>query len=169
MKNHLPDAVYTTWSLIRSELKGSISNPPKEPVVPASRLAGYSRTSLVKKLGIQTDMKIALLNAPQGFEKTLGKLPEGVEIEKDFTKESYLILPFTKSRMKLENEIKRITPLIAKGGLWIAWPKKTSGMASDLSEGIVQGVGLASGLVDYKICSINEIWSGLKFAKRKPK
>ncbi|MGH9755026.1 MAG: hypothetical protein ACREA2_19795, partial [Blastocatellia bacterium] len=82
IKTHLPDAVYTTWSRIRSALKAAIASPPAIPIVPESNLAGYSGTPLPKKLGIKPNSTVALVGAPKDFEKTLGELPEGVKLKK---------------------------------------------------------------------------------------
>lgn len=164
----LPDAVYTPWSRIRSSLKRALAHPPKDPVVPASGLAGYSGTPLPKKLGIKPGSVVALVRAPRGFEKTLGKLPEGARVRRQARGPCDRIIWFTKSRSEVQRNVKRVARSLAeKGGLWIAWPKKSSGVTSDLTQNEVRRIGLASGLVDYKICAIDETWSGLLFARRK--
>jgi hypothetical protein len=169
VKKLLPDAEYTSWRRIRSALKRAISRPPTEPVVHQSALAGYSGTPLPKKLGVKPGYVVALVGAPQGFERTLGRLPEGVQLRKQARGKPDLVVWFTRSRRDLERRIGGLGKLAGKGGLWIAWPKKASGVASDLSQADVRRVGLASGLVDYKIAAIDETWSGLKFALRKSK
>lgn len=169
IKNQLPDAVYTTWNRIRGSLKAAIANPPASPVVPASNLAGYSGTPLPKKLGIKPKSVVALVGAPKEFEQTLGELPEGVKLKKQATATCDLIIWFVRMRAELYDRIKEMGELTGAGGLWIAWPKKASGVASDMSENIVRETGLASGLVDYKVCAIDATWSGLKFAQRKAK
>ncbi len=130
-------------------------------------MAGYSGTSLIKKLGIKEGFRIALVDAPQGFRKELGTLPDKVKITPSVMKTLDLIMLFVSSKVDLE---KRFSPLAAnlspKGMFWVAWPKKSSGVATDLSFEIVQRVGLVAGLVDVKICAVNEIWSGLKFVYR---
>ncbi|MFH1335139.1 MAG: hypothetical protein ABII96_01350, partial [Candidatus Zixiibacteriota bacterium] len=166
IQEHLPDAVYTTWSNINRSLKQTISHPPKEPVVPRSRLAGYSGTSLVKKLGIKANSTVVLINAPKDFEKSLGKLPEGVRLTRKNSGFRDITIWFVKLTKELDDHIKEIAKKVEKGSLWIVWPKKTSGVISDLTQNHVRKVGLASGLVDYKICSIDETWSGLLFTKR---
>ena len=132
-------------------------------------MAGYSGTPLAKKLGIKQDTTIILVGSPQGFETTLGPLPEGVTLRKQARGRCDLIVWFAKSRKDLEQRVKQMGDLAGKGGIWIAWPKQASGAKSDLTQAIVRGCGLAAGLVDYKICSIDETWSGLKFTKRKTK
>ncbi len=163
----LPDAVYTTWSRIRSALKRAIAHPPREPVVPGSVFAAYANTKLPKKLGIKPHSVVALVNAPKDFEKTLGKLPEGVTVRRQARGRSDLTIWFAKSLKDLKSRIRQMGARADRGGLWIVWPKKTSGVASDLSQVIVRQTGLASGLVDYKVCSIDDTWTGLKFSCRK--
>ena len=167
VKKQLPDAVYTSWSRIRSALKRAIANPPTDPVVPKSSLAGYSGTPLPKKLGIKADSVVILVNAPQGFEKTLGKLPDGVTLRRQARGRCDLVIWFTKSLRELGARIETLGALAGKDGIWIAWPKKTSGHATDVSQTDVRNTGLGAGLVDYKICAIDETWSGLKFTRRK--
>ena len=169
VKRHLPDAVYAPWSRIRSALKRAIAHPPARPVVPKSLLGGYSGTPLPKKLGMKADSVVALIGAPTGFEQLLGELPEGAVLRRGARGRSDLTIWFTKSRRDLERRVVRLGSTAGPGGLWIAWPKKSSGVATDLSPGIVRRVGLASGLVDYKVCSIDATWTGLRFTRRKSK
>jgi len=167
VRRSLPDAVFTSWETIRRDLKRAVAHPPRDVVAPGSLLAGYSGTPLAKKLGIKPDSVVALAGAPDGFEKTLGDLPGGVNIMTRATPSADLIVWFVRSRKELERGIRRMAGLTGKGGTWIAWPKKTSPLASDLTQAAVRKVGLASGLVDYKVCAIDADWSGLKFARRK--
>ncbi len=169
IKEHLPDAVYTTWDTIRSSLKHAISNPPLHPVAPRSLLDGYSGTPLVKKLGIKPNSTVALVTAPQDFEVTLGKLPPGVTLLRHSRGRPDLTIWFIKSMKDLERRIGRMVNLAEGRGLWIVWPKKTSRIKSDLTQVAVRRVGLASGLVDYKVCAIDTTWSGLLFTQRKTK
>lgn len=167
IKKHLPDAVYTVWSRIRSGLKRAIAYPPAEPVVPRSRLDGYAGTALPKKLGIKADSVVALAGAPPGFEDTLGELPQGAVLRRGARGPSDVTIWFTRSRKDLERRIRQMANRTESGVLWIAWPKKASVLKTDLSQVVVRKVGLAVGIVDYKICSIDESWSGLLFTKRK--
>jgi hypothetical protein len=170
VKEFLPDAVYTPWSRIRSALRRAIAHPPAEPAVPRSVLAGYEGTPLPKKLGVKTGSTIALSGAPAGFEERLGNLPDGATVRRRVRGKFDLTIWFARSRTEVEGRIDRMREAMADGGsLWIAWPKKASGVPSDLSQAVVREVGLASGLVDYKVCSIDDTWSGLRFARRKRK
>ena len=167
IKRLLPDAVYTGWSSIGSALTRAIAHPPKGTVATPSLLAGYSGTPLPKKLGIKKNTAVLLVGSPGAFEQTLGPLPEGVTLRKQARGKCDLVVWFPKSRRDLERRVKRMGDLVGKGGLWIAWPKQASGIRSDLGQAIVRSCGLAAGLVDYKICSIDETWSGLKFTRRR--
>ena len=165
----LPDATFTTWNKIRGSLKTAIANPPANPIKPESNLAGYSGTPLPKKLGIKPNATVAVVNAPRDFETTLGALPEGVTFIEEANGCAELIVWFIRTRFELESRIVEMRNATGNGGLWIAWPKKTSGVVSDLTENIIRDAGLAVGFVDYKVCAIDATWSGLKFAVRKAK
>lgn len=169
VKRTLPDAVFTTWDRIRGGLKRAITHPPREPVSPSSNLAGYSGTPLPKKLGIKANYAVALPGAPSGFEAQLGSLPEGVVLRRQLRGRCDLIIWFARSRSELTRRVKHMGRRAGSGGLWIAWPKQASGVASDLTQAEVRREGLAAGLVDYKVAAIDETWSGLKFARRKSK
>ena len=169
LKQILPDATYTTWSKIRGSLKTAIAKPVANPVKPESNLAGYSGTPLPKKLGIKANMTVALVNAPKDFEATLGELPEGVKFKKKASGNEELILWFLRMRAELEDRVNEMRELTGNGGIWMIWPKQTSGMKTDLTQNLVRETGLAAGLVDYKVCAVDATWSGLKFAVRKTK
>jgi hypothetical protein len=131
-------------------------------------LAGYSETPLPKKLGIKAGVRaIALVNAPQGFSEELGALPEGARFVSAAHKKLDLVLAFVKSRAELVRVLTRLRPRLSQNGmLWVAWPKKSSGVETDLTFDVVQEAGLSAGIVDTKICAINDVWSGLKFVIR---
>ena len=131
--------------------------------------AGYSGTPLPKKLGIKKHSKVALVGAPDEFEKTLGVLPDGASLRKRASSGCDLIVWFTKSSKDLEHRNKRLGTLAGRDGLWVVWPKKTSGVKTDLTQANVRRTGLASGLVDYKVCSVDAVWTGLRFTRRKQK
>ena len=162
----LPDAAYTTWNMIGKMLHEVIAHPPKDPVVPESSFAAYAGTPLPKKLGIKEGSVVTLLGAPEGFEDTLGALPAGVALQRNAPDPLGVNLWFVRSRQELESQIEEMVTLARGGGLWIAWTKKASGIVSDLSQTVVRRTGLDAGLVDFKICSIDETWSGLRFSQR---
>jgi hypothetical protein len=131
-------------------------------------MAGYSGTPLAKKLGFKEGFRVGFVNSPKNFRKELGELPEGVTIStKRLSKSLDLIILFADSERSLKMEFpKNMSKLARNGMLWVAWPKKSSGLSTDLSFDNVQHVGLRAGLVDVKICAVNDIWSGLKFVYR---
>jgi hypothetical protein len=163
----LPDAVYTSRGRIRSALGRAIARPPADPVVPKSPMAGYAGAPLVKKLGIKEHAVVLLIGAPQGFERTLGKLPDGVVLRSRAGARCDLALWFVKSQKELNRRIEKMVGLAENGGLWIVWPKKSSGVAGDLTQPVVRKIGLAASLVDYKVCSIDATWTGLRFTRKR--
>jgi hypothetical protein len=129
-------------------------------------MAGYSGTPLVKKLGIKEGATIAVVRAPNGFAESL-KLPEGVSLRREARGRLDVVLFFATRRAELARRFPKLANgLEPDGGLWIAWPKRTSGVATDLSFDPVQEIGLANGLVDNKVCAIDDTWSGLRFVYR---
>lgn len=131
-------------------------------------MAGYSGTPLPRKLGIKENFRVGLVGPPTGFRKELGSLPDEVEIiTARLTKPLDIIMLFVDSEKVLKRELPKLAQkLVANGMLWVAWPKKSSGVQTDLSFANVQQVGLQAGMVDVKICAVNDIWSGLKFVFR---
>jgi hypothetical protein len=131
-------------------------------------MAGYSGTPLPKKLGIKEGSRVAFINSPPSLSKDLGVLPDGATILRTARAPLDVVLIFVKSERELLTQFAYYAERLAPAGrLWIAWPKKTSGVATDLIFEKVQRVGLATGLVDNKVCAIDETWSGLQFVIRK--
>jgi hypothetical protein len=153
-------------------------------------MAGYSDTPLVKKLGIREGARVALIGAPDGFAGALAPLPAGAALLPSPLPSapaegvrgrrppgagatagppgaSDVILLFATVRSRLCDDLPLATrALHPAGGLWIAWPKRASGVPTDLTEGDVREIGLAAGLVDNKVCAIDDVWSGLRFVVR---
>jgi len=130
-------------------------------------MAGYSGTPLPKKLGIKEGSRIALVNAPKVFPTELGELPDNVQLIKRPAKSLDIILLFVLTEQALMRDFAKLAAkLVSNGMLWIAWPKKSSGVKTDLSEDRVRQIGLDAGLVDVKVCAIDDTWSGLKFVYR---
>ena len=127
-------------------------------------MAGYSGTPLVQKIGIKAKDRLLLLNPPKAFDKELTPLPADVELASEKAKPINVAVCFTAERKELERTLPKIKGKLAQNGmLWVGWPKKASKVPTDLSENIIRDVGLALGLVDVKVCAINDVWSGLKF------
>lgn len=132
-------------------------------------MTGYSGTPLPKKLGIEEGMTVAMLNAPNFFDFDLGELPDDVEVLRDSDPEGAdLYLIFAARIAEAERGFERaVTHLPADGAIWFAWPKKSSGVETDLTENALRELFLPSGMVDNKVCAIDETWSGLRFVVRK--
>lgn len=126
--------------------------------------AGYSKKSLLEKLGLKPGWAAALLNPPRGYAATLGKLPADVQLQQELRGPLEFIQFFCRDKQELQRRIPTLKSALAPDGmLWVSWPKGASGVATDLNENIVREVGLAHGLVDVKVCAVDEVWSGLKF------
>ncbi len=129
--------------------------------------AGYSGTPLPRKLGIKEGAKVALVAAPEGFEAELEPLPEGARVARRLDSDLDVIVLFATEREELERRFldvaRRLKP---EGGFWVAWPKKSSKVATDLTESTVMEVGLGRGMVDNKVCAVTDVWSGLRFVVR---
>jgi hypothetical protein len=130
--------------------------------------AGYSGTPLARKLGIKPGARVRLVNAPAGFDDVLGELPPGAHLSRRTAAGATdVIVAFCTRGAQLERGLPGWrAALDPAGGLWIAWPKRSSGVATDLGDGIVRELGLAAGLVDNKVCAIDATWSGLRFVYR---
>ncbi len=129
-------------------------------------MAGYSGTPLVKKLGLKPGLNVAFVNAPSGYANELD-LPADVTINSRSGKPLDFAQLFVKSEKELITKFTEYAKrLNASGMLWVSWPKKSSGVPTDLSENVVREIGLTAGLVDIKVCAVDEVWSGLKFVHR---
>jgi hypothetical protein len=130
--------------------------------------AGYSGTPLPRKLGFKPGMRAALLGAPDGFDRTLGELPDGVEVATRLGGHKDLVLVFLTERAELARRVDALKRAIAPDGMvWVAWPKKAAMMPTDVTEDVVRDVVLPTGLVDVKVAAIDATWSGLKLVIRK--
>jgi len=162
----LPDAQFTEWDGIKAAIAKALRSAPINPVVPGT-MAGYSGSPLPRKLGIREGHCVALINPPERFERKLEPIPPGVQISEDASGANVAIL-FAESEAVLVRDFRQLAKALPeKTALWIAWRKQTSGIATDLKENAVREFALAVGWVDYKVCAIDETWSGLCFARRK--
>jgi hypothetical protein len=131
-----------------------------------SPAAGYSGTPLPKKLGIKPGSRLGVVGAPPGFGLLLGDLPD-VRVVAQARAPLDVIVAFFTRRAVLERRLPALQrAMTVSGGLWIAWPKRSSGVATDLDEGVVRELGLGAGLVDNKVCAIDQVWSGLRLVYR---
>jgi Protein of unknown function (DUF3052) len=130
-------------------------------------MPGYSGTPLPKKLGIKAGFRVALNQMPPEVKAELKAALSDCENVNDSKSPFDFAMCFTKSKEELIHEFHRISVQLASAGMfWVSWPKKSSGVATDLNENIVREIGLAAGLVDVKVCAVTEVWSGLKFVRR---
>jgi hypothetical protein len=130
-------------------------------------MAGYSGTSLPKKLGIKQNYRVLLVNMPTDVRADLKSALAGCEIQKDADGPLDFAMVFVKSAAELKKQFAQVRKHLAPAGmLWVIWPKKSSGVPTDLDENEVRRIGLDAGLVDVKVCAVNETWSGLKFVIR---
>jgi len=130
-------------------------------------VTGYSGTPLAKKLGIKDRHRVAFPGAPDGFRALLGPLPEDVTIKSRASGPLDVIVFFTKSRAELERRLPALRRAMdPAAGLWIAWPKRSSGVETDMTEDVARDLGYANRLVDNKVCAIDETWSGLRLVIR---
>jgi len=130
--------------------------------------AGYSGTPLIRKLGIKDEQRLAFLNAPDDFAATVGELPESAQLRAGARGKLDVIVLFVTRRAELGRRIEALGRSIhPDGGLWVAWPKRASGVETDMTEDVVRELALPLGLVDNKVCAIDDTWSGLRVVWRK--
>ena len=133
----------------------------------AADTAGYSGTPLARKLGFKPGMRAVYVNAPADFDAMLGELPGGVRVLARPAADLDLALLFVRERRELERRLPGLhAKLAAAGMIWVAWPKRGSKVATDMTEDVVRDVALPRGLVDVKVCAIDATWSGLKLVIR---
>jgi hypothetical protein len=166
VRNLIPDADFAKSDDIKNAIKRAIRKPPSKPIVPGT-MAGYSGTPLPKKLGVREKSLFVLVNAPARFERKLEPLPAGAELVDDAGRANVAVL-FVTALAELARDFRPLAKALPeKIALWLAWPKKTSGVKTDLTENVIREFGLDAGWVDYKVCAMDEIWSGLCFARKK--
>ena len=130
--------------------------------------AGYSGRPLVDKLGIAPGTTVVLLGGPPAYAGLLGELPEGARIVTRLPATARFIHQFARLRVELDAAIPRAARALADDGmLWVSWPKRASRLPTDITEDVVRAVALPLGLVDVKVCAVDEVWSGLKLVRRK--
>ncbi len=141
-----------------------------DPKVATGGPAGYSGTPLARKLGVVEGSSVVLVNAPEGFEEVLAA-PDGTEMRRHLPpagrRSVDVAVLFTTGRADLDRRFPRVAASVRPAaGLWVAWPKRSSGVATDLTENVVREVGVAHGMVDNKVCAVTDVWSGLRFVYR---
>lgn len=160
----LPDAHFTPWTRVRGAVTRALKARPKKPVVPGA-MDGYARSPLPKKLGLEPDTPFTLLGAPRDFD---AQPPAGAAPKRRAGRSTRIVLLFVKTAAELERRWPAATDCTADPGrLWVCWPKRASGLKSDLTQAIVRAHGLEREWVDFKIAAIDDTWSGLAFTRRK--
>ncbi len=130
-------------------------------------MPGYSGTPLPKKLGIKDGARVRLFEMPADVGSELKQSLAQCEILSDGKRQADFMMLFTKSKNELSEKFHQMTKQLAPAGmLWISWPKKSSGVVTDLTEDVVREIGLGAGIVDVKVCAVTDVWSGLKFVRR---
>lgn len=165
LKQLLPDATYTSWSRLAPALAKALARPVADPVVPPSSI--YTGRPVVEKLGVTPGMRVCLLKAPPGFAQSLAPKPPGVTYTARANAECDLFVVFVRTRDELAAHLGKLAGDVARQTVWISWPKRASGLKTELNGNVVRESGLAAGWVDFKICSIDETWSGLAFKRRR--
>ena len=160
----LPDAAYTTWGRMRTAIPAAIRTAPAAPFVPPDAL--YAGRTLVQKLGIAAGERVAVVAAPPGFAATLGALPAKATLTASVDATAGRVLWFLRSRAELQLAVARLVASLDRRVAWLIWPKKASGVTTDLDGNVVREAGLAGGLVDFKVCSVDATWSGLAFKRK---
>jgi hypothetical protein len=158
----IPDAVFASWDDVAPAVEHALAHPPGAPVVPGT-MDAYAGVGLSKKLGLKDGDVVALSGAPDGFSTRL----EGVSARTSLRGRADLVVLFVREQAELERRLPAAIRAVADGGsLWIAWPKRASGIQSDLTQPVVRRLGMDAGLVDFKVASLDETWSGLRFVRR---
>ena len=173
-RQFIPDATFTTWGRIKTALRKAIARPPANPVIPDHNVWGRP---IAAKLGVKAGFTVALLGSPKGFAGTLEPLPAKVKFTARPERDADIYICFARTTPELQAHLVAIgdaadPPSRSSGEtgrqtLWLAWPKKASGTKSELDGNVVRETGLRAGWVDFKVCAINDIWSGLAFKRRK--
>ena len=169
VKQNLPDAVYAGSARLVSALRKCIAERPENPVVPQQMMDRYAGRTTAQKLGIAPQSRVAVIDAPRDYARVLGMLPEEVECDEESWHGCAVTVWFVEHPDTFLAALPGMRRAAAVSKLWVAWPKKAARKDSLLNESTIREMAIESGLVDYKICSVNETWSGLCFALKKPK
>ena len=166
-RQQVPDATFTDWQCVASAVKKAVKHRPGPATPVKTYMQHYGSSSLMQKLGFKPNMCAALLGAPDGFEEQLGELPEAVKFETKLSSRTKMVIWFVRSLRELA-ETELLSARLPDGAsVWIVYPKQTSRIKVDFTQNDVRAIGLAAGLVDYKICAVDSDWTGLKFARKR--
>jgi hypothetical protein len=168
VRQELPDAVFTSWSAIAPAVRRAVKSAPAEPIKPRPLIERYESSGLVRKLGLKSGIVCALVAAPEGFEERIDDLPEDFEFQSKIAANTRLVIWFVRSRAEMEFAVDRASLRLPQGAsLWIVYPKRSGRLSADFTLNDVRAAALSVGMVDYKVCAVDDDWAGLKFARRK--
>jgi len=169
IKAELPDAVYCVKSRLKAAVRSAIAHPPKTPVIPTRMMDRYASRTAAEKLGIKAGSTVALVDPPNDFAAVIGQLPPGVEFADEPAPEVAVTLCFVRDAHAVRTALSTLRHHAASTKLWALWPKKSARapISAEITEDLIRETGIGLGLVDYKICSVNQTWSGILFAAKK--
>jgi CheY-like chemotaxis protein len=161
VRQSLPDATFSTWTHLPEDLPRAIARPPRPVAAPQPAAPVPSGRTTTGKLGLQPNSVVALLSAPPGFEAGLAPLPPGATLRRQMSDDCDLVIWFVRSRRELQDGLPLRVARLAKGRLWILWPKKAASQTGQLSAAAVRDLAQANGLSEEKTASIEAAWSGM--------
>jgi hypothetical protein len=164
VKSLLPDASYAAPGSLARMLKAACRGRTPNPVVPPSAMERFKSKTAAQKLGIVPSSTVGVMDPPRDWGAVLGDVPEGAEFIEDPDTPQNVTLWFIRDSEAMMTSMRRMRAWAAKTKLWVLWPK---GQSNRFREGSIREMGIENGLVDYKICSVNEQWSGILFARKK--
>lgn len=160
----IPDAAYTSITRLKSALKSAIANPPANPLRPMQMMERWSHRSTAQKLGIAKACRVAVIDPPHDYAKAIGALPDGAALDEESTEDCQIALWFVHGVPEFHAALPRMRKLASRSRLWVLWRKKK---ADGLDGNFIRKCANDFGLVDYKICSFNDTWSGMVFSVKK--
>jgi DUF3052 family protein len=165
IRRQIPDAAYTSLSRLGAALQKALAKPPAVPVVPPQMMERYRARTTAQKLGIIKATPVGLLDPPRDYASVLGPMPDGVSFIEGAARDCPVTLWFVSDAGVYQSRLPRVRTLAARTKLWILWPK--GGQQTGISQPYLRETANAVGLVDYKICSVNDRWSAMAFARKK--
>jgi hypothetical protein len=167
-REELPDAVFASWKSAIPAIRKALRAKPADPLKPRPLMERYAGSGLARKLGLQRDVRCALIGAPEGFEESIDGLPEEFTFQSRIAADTKLIVWFVRTCGEMVLAVERCSLHMPVGAsVWIVYPKRAGRLACDFVAPDVRASALAVGLVDYKICAVDSDWTGMKFARRK--
>jgi CheY-like chemotaxis protein len=169
VRQALPDADYCERPRLIAALRKCIKARPKSPVVPTQMMDRYAGRTTAQKLGIRAGARVAVVDAPRDYARVIGVLPDGAELVESSSPDpaTAVTIWFVEEPESFLAALPKMRRAAAESKLWVAWPKKAARPDSLLTENVIRGMAIERGLVDYKVCSVNETWSGLCFSVKK--